>query len=222
MNALTLGILTVVGGAIGGLIAVLYYTYSSFRQEKALIFLFSKEFMLLYGRCTMYFEQMLKSSVSLSTLYEVTDTGTVEKLSEIITDLLILDSVINLKADFFQVIRWAHRASKTDTVDASAQSKAMVFFMGDVGNVELPDELYGRNRYKDYKKNILAVLDYLERLNKRRDFSFLIESVESLITRRKKKLNDFINNSRTELDEYDKKLDQLRLEEKEKIISVRK
>ena len=99
-------------------------------------------------------------------------------MSEIITDLSILETVIKLKADFFQVIRWAHRASKADTVDANAQSKAMVFFMGDVGDIALPDKSYGRNRYKDYKKNILVVLDYLERLNKRRDFSFLIEDIE--------------------------------------------
>ncbi len=216
MDDLTL-ILTVVGGAIGSFIVVLYYIYSSFRQEKALILLFSHEFMLLYSRCTLYFEQMLNKSVSISTLYEVTDTGTIEKLSEIITDLSILNTVINLKADFFQVIRWAHRASKTDTVDASAQSKAMVFFMGDVN---LSGKSYGRNWYKNYKKNILAVLDYLEILNNRRDFSFLIEDINSLITRRKKKnLNDFINISRAQLDEYENKLDQLRLKEKEKFIS---
>jgi hypothetical protein len=117
MDALTLAIFTILGGAIGGFVAVFYNSYSSSRQEKALILLFVQEFMLLFRRCTMYYEQMLKGSVSFSTIYEATDAGTLEKLAEKISDHNVMKKIIKIKADFFQVIRWAHRASRTEAID---------------------------------------------------------------------------------------------------------
>jgi hypothetical protein len=216
MDALTLAIFTIIGGAIGGFIAVFYNSYSTFRQEKALVLLFVQEFMLLFKRCTMYYEQMLKGSVSFSTLYEATDSGTLEKLAEIISDHNILKTIIKIKADFFQVIRWAHRSSRPDEIDAEAQSKAVVFFMGDA---KIPDGSYGRNRYKDYRENIFQVLEYLEHLNKKRNLANLFEYLKSIITGESKKLDEYINNCKEDLESNQKTLDHLRIQEKEILIN---
>jgi hypothetical protein len=210
MDAFTLAILTIFGGTIGGLIAIFYSSYSSFQQEKALILLFCQEFMLLYKRCAMYYEQMLKNSVSFSTLYEASNTGTIEKLAEKISDYDILRSIIKLKADFFQIIRWAHRASRQDAIDSGAQSRAVVFFMGDVTAL---DGSYGRTRYRLYRKDIDEVLNYLEWLDRKKNLLSLIDYLKQLLIGRRKSLKDFIAKSRTELNESENTLDRLRLQE---------
>jgi hypothetical protein len=211
MDALTLAALTILGGTIGGFIAVFYNSFSTFRQEKALILLFSQEFMLLFKRCTMYYEQMLKGSVSFSTLYEASNTGTLEKLAEKILDYNVLKTIIKLKADFFQVIRWAHRASRQDAIDVGAQSRAVVFFMGDVTDI---NGSYGRTRYMDYRRNVDEVLNYLEWLDGKRNLISIIDHLRLLVVGRRQNLDDFIKMSRAELDETEKKISQLRLEEK--------
>jgi hypothetical protein len=176
------------------------------------ILLFVQEFMLLFRRCTMYYEQMLNGSISFSTLYEATDTGTLEKLTEIISDHNVLKTIIKIKADFFQVIRWAHRASRPETINADAQSKAVVFFMGDV---KTPEGSYGRNRYKNYKENILLVIGYLETLNNKKNLPNSIEYLRTKVTGADKKLDEFINKCKAGLEANEKMLDQLRLQEKE-------
>lgn len=161
-------------GVLGVCLLLAWNVYVRKTQEKALLQTFIQEFLLLYKRCAMYYNQMTIGAISYSTLFEISDAGMVTKLAETTNEPPIIETVMRLKADFFQVIRWAHMMSKEveTTVwrtepdpndpsrkiktkrtttrsepDPEAQSKAMVFFVGEATSAD-----NFRERYKDYRK----------------------------------------------------------------------
>jgi hypothetical protein len=218
MGPVTIALLTVFGGFIGGLTIVLYNKFSTDKQEKAIILLFLEESVITFKRCAMYYGQMLRSEASLSTLFEISDSATFTKLGEISSNVPIIETIMKLKASFFQVIRWADRASRIDPesqrymIDAEAQSKAMVFFMGDIRRA---DNSYGRDRHKEYVKDIRTILDYLRRLNSQHSFANWLARVVPKLKTQTIALNSLMENMRKEIDTLETELDSLRLEEKE-------
>lgn len=161
---------------IGGLLVVIYHLYISNRQEKALLVFFIQEFILLFHRCTMYYRQMLTRKVSYS-IFGISDASSFIKLAEVIKDNRIIEAVLGLKANFFQVIRYADKASESiasyNTLTGqkqrqlawqnavNAQSTAIVFF---VGEVYKKDKFY-RREFENYIQKITLLLDYLEKIN---------------------------------------------------------
>lgn len=224
-------------GILGVCLLLAWNVYVRKTQEKALIQTFIKEFLLLYNRCTMYYDQMTRDKISYSTLFEISDSGMVTKLAELTNEPSIIETVMKLKADFFQVIRWAHMMSKgvestiwktipdpnnhnrkirikqittVSQPDLDAQSKAMVFFVGEATSVD-----NFRERYKDYTKKIRMLLDYLEDLNSKRDYGCLPLIIDR-VRGRTKALREFIDESRVRLNESMVEIEKVREKEKEK------
>jgi len=208
MTSLINALIGFAGGLLGALLIVLYYNHVSNRQKRALVLVFAQEFMLLFERCTIYYEQMLKKTISFSTLFQIGDSTTVTKLAEETTNTSILETIGNLKAEFFQVIRGADKASAaTDTL---SQSKAIAFFMG---SLQSEDNSLDRLGYKAKKDGICEILDYLGKLNSRWDLRLLAYPFSNLREQRKG-LNAFIEKSRKKLATLETQLEKLRLEEK--------
>lgn len=218
-----LAILAVLGGLVGGCIMVVYYRRSDRRQETALLVLFIQEFVLLYKRCAMYYQQMITGKVSFSSLCETTDTGTLEKLAGVSSNPKVLSTLVQVKSNFFQVIKWANRVneysvltrvnqpqdadnlqeakrsrpawkSREEALMTDAQSKAMAFFMGDV---TAPDGSFGRSRFIEYKADIIEIISHLR----------LLDKAGSLKT--------FIEKCRRELDEDSDKIEESRKKEED-------
>jgi hypothetical protein len=145
---------------------------------------------------------------------------------------------MKLKADFFQVIRWAHMMSKevkttiwrtepdpnssngkirikeTTTVLApnpEAQSKAMVFFVG-----EATSENNFRERHRDYRNKICALLEHLEMLNSKCDYG-RVPLIIDRVRGRTKSLKKFIDDTRISLNESLTEIEEVREEEKKKL-----
>jgi hypothetical protein len=223
-------------GVLGVCLLLAWNVYVRKTQEKALLQTFIQEFLLLYKRCTMYYGQMTTGAISYSTLFEISDAGMVTKLAETTNEPPIIETVMQLKADFFQVVRWAHMMSKavettvwrtepdpnnpnrkirikqTTTIsapDPEAQSKAMVFFVGEATSTD-----NFRETYKDYRKKISALLDYLEQLNSKRDYGYLpliIDRIRGRTTALKKLIDD----SRVSLDESTEQIEKVREKERQ-------
>jgi len=226
---------------IGAVLVIIYNDRVSKRQEKALIQVFTQEFLLLFKRCAMYYGQMLKGAISHSTLFEITDSATVTKLAEVTKNPSIVQTVIQLKASFFQSIRWANMAittvqettkhkpmlptvegpAETDVTltksipDTDSQSKTIVFFMGELTN---PDGSFGRVGYKGKMEGITKLLDYLKTLNSQRSLGWLIEKL-GFESGKKKEIEDFIEEARQQLKETEQVLEERRTEEKEMWVS---
>ena len=231
-------ITVLLAGVLGVCLLLAWNVYVRKTQEKALLQSFIQEFLLLYKRCAMYYYQMNKGSISYSTLFEISDAGMVAKLAEVTNEPHVIETVMKLKADFFQVIRWAHMMSKevkttiwrtendpnasngkirikeTTTVLApnpEAQSKAMVFFVG-----EATSEHNFRKRHRDYRDKICALLNHLEMLNSKCDYGY-IPLIIDRVKGRTKALRKFIDDTRISLDESLVEIEEDREEEKKRL-----
>jgi signal transduction histidine kinase len=201
---------------------IAFNTHRTNRQKKALILLFAKEFMLLFERCKNYYNQMLIGGQSKSTLFEISDSTTVAKLGEVGTNISVIEAIMTLKANFFQVIRWAHMATRIDPktqkliFDRGSRDNALAFFMGDA---VVPGKKFGMVRYKEYKEQIEEVLGYLAKISSE-DFDlgkFLhLPSFLSNYKEQNKELEEFIKKSREDLNKFAQELDKLRFKHQKK------
>lgn len=210
---------------IGGSLVVIYHHHISNRQEKALLVLFIQEYILLLHRCTMYYRQMLTKKVSYSTLFSISDASSFTKLAEVIKDNRIIETVLGLKANFFQVIRYADRASQSIANyniltgqkqrqlalqnALNAQSTAIVFF---VGEVHKKGKFY-RREFENFIQKITLLLDYLEKINSPNIFMQLLINCFPKLKVQRNSVDRFITGCRGELDLRKEILELLRQKE---------
>jgi len=177
-----MGTVLVLLTALAAVIYIIYYIRVSYRQEKAILVLFLQEFTLLLRRSAMYYGQMLKGKISFSTLFEITDASLYGKLAEVVKDPKIIETALDLRAQFFQVIRYANMASdelaksdmpadkeirKAHKSNATKyQSLAIIFFAGDM----FVDGQFSRAGIDDIISKISSILKYLDHVNSRLDF----------------------------------------------------
>jgi len=202
-------------GVMGG---IWYSSYVTYRQEKAVLVTLIQEFTLLIGRLTLYYTQYLnpERGVSYSTLFDLSDEASFIKLSEVARNKQIIQTALQLKADFFQVIRFADKASEAlirgNQKDAlSAQSMALVFFLGD----KIPGDKFKRDRYKEYIKKINILLNHLQELNTLNWFNKLIINLTSSLKKELSTTDNFIADRREFINERERDLDSLRKTEKD-------
>ena len=208
-------LISILSAVIGGIIVVIYESYVSKRQEKALLIVFAKEFINLFRRCSMYYDQMLKGAISASTLCEISDSETVTKLAEITGNTKILGEIIDLKTWFFQVVRQADMASDalalSDKEKARThQARAMAFFMGDPND---DTGQFDRRRYETYTRNILSIVDYLYKLNEPTSFEIVTHNIIRSERQQALAIRDFCKWARETLNEKNKQLCDLRRHE---------
>ena len=202
------------------------------RQEKAILVLLVQEFALLLQRTEMYYRQMLDAGISFSTLFEASDSSTFVKLAEVSTNTKVVESVLNLKADFFQVIRYANKASeaaakaqvlksigKDEDADDKlkeakiAQGMAVTFFMGNL----MEEGLFHRNRYKEYINNLRYIINYLKTINELPWFFVHLLRFMPKIRWEKEALDNFVALRRKKLSQTKKELATLRENEKNRL-----
>lgn len=208
--------ISLLSAMIGGVIVVIYERYVSKRQEKALVMVFAQEFINLFSRCSMYYDQMLRGRISSSTLFEISDSATVTRLAELTGNAKILRAVIDLKTWFFQVIRHADMASAALALGDNAkaaehQALAIAFFMGDP--VDSSGE-FDRRRYESYIDSILSILDYLKDLNEPSCVGAVAGQIIHSERQQAIAINDFGKEARKTLVEKSNQLKDLRMTEK--------
>jgi len=120
MNALFYIVIPILTALLGVWVGRKYDAFVLNRQEKAILVLFLQEFALLLCRTKMYYRQMIGGGISFSTLFEASDASTFVKLAEVSKNSKAIDRTLKLKADFFQVIRYANKAS-----EAAAKAHAL-------------------------------------------------------------------------------------------------
>lgn len=226
MDALASFVAALFAAIIGALLGIKYSSLISNRQEKAILVLLLQEFTMLLSRTTTYYEQSLNGNISFSTLFEVSDSSTFTKLAELEKNSEIIKTALKLKADFFQVVRYANKASeciaqkrmaevsgndelakKKEEEANFAQAMALIFFLGDG---------LARNRYKAYIDNMFLILYYLQELNTPPKLeSFLLNLIPSFKIEIRS-ADKFIAEYRKQLEGQNEKLDLLR--EKEKLL----
>ena len=136
----------IVGALTAGLFSVIYSNYRINREYKSLIIAFASELLLAFERCVMYYKQSLHlpATISYSALFDFIDASVLSKLASVTKDLAIVEAIMHLKAQYFQIGRHAEEAGKFKaqadrfSKDANelnraaghAQLTALAFFLG--------------------------------------------------------------------------------------------
>jgi len=216
-------LIPLIAGFGGSLLGIRHSERSRKNEYKSLLLLLIQEYMLLLGRSTMYYNQFVDGPVSFSSLFQLSDNNTFLKLAQVSDNTDCIKVALELKADFFQVVRHVQRASEhmSKYIDEqvkghkpladeefkkakSWQSMAMNFFVGD----QAIDGHFHRNRYGQYIEKITVLLDELKRLNSERTY-WIFHS-------RKKVLDRYVKSEITKLEQMREKIRLIR--EKEEIL----
>jgi hypothetical protein len=140
------------GGLAGTLISIIYSQLRNKREYSSLILSFCFEFVLLFDRCVMYYEQAVGDQISYSTLFTFTDSSAFSKLASVTNNPEVATVIIELKAKYFQIKRhtdeaanYALEGSRTRNLEDKkifmekahhAQGTALAFFLGSYDELE--------------------------------------------------------------------------------------
>jgi hypothetical protein len=161
--------------------------------------------------------------VSYGALFEMNDSLTLAKLAEVTKNPNIIKTVFKLKADLFQVIRYANQSVEYNTLTEVLEIHqqplgiAMAFFMG---SRELDGTFY-RGRYKEYIEDVTTILDHLEVLNSKPEIISTITSFLPFIAKHTLKTQIYIKETREQLKNLDEKLTSLRSREEAELLKSR-
>ena len=211
------------------IIVVFYQLYKSYCEEKEVIESFIQEYISYIRRFTTIYETILlrENSQAEQNLVNksqdmndalVLDEG--KALVRIIRDKSIYRRIIKLNGYFARIKDWEKITSAPDfqspksIMDSSSASMMLQAFLGDVRQ---EDGSFYRYDFKEYIDDIVAILDYLNRINTHFLFRFL-----ALLSSRYKKeiaeVGSFLAVKEPELDSLRWRLEKLRLLEEKYLL----
>ena len=211
------------------IIVVFYQLYKSYCEEKEVIESFIQEYISYIRRFTTIYETILlrENSQAEQNLVNksqdmndalVLDEG--KALVRIIRDKSIYRRMAKLNGYFARIKDWEKITSAPDfqssksIMDSSSTSMMLQAFLGDVRQ---EDGSFYRYDFKEYLEDIVAILDYLNRINTHFLFRFL-----ALLSSRYKKeiaeVGSFLAAKEPELDSLRWRLEKLRLLEEKYLL----
>ena len=211
------------------IIVVFYQLYKSYCEEKEVIESFIQEYISYIRRFTTIYETILlrENSQAEQNLVNksqdmndalVLDEG--KALVRIIRDKSIYRRMAKLNGYFARIKDWEKITSAPDfqssksIMDSSSTSMMLQAFLG---NVRQEDGSFYRYDFKEYIDDIVAILDYLNRINTHFLFRFL-----ALLSSRYKKeiaeVGSFLAVKEPELDSLRWRLEKLRLLEEKYLL----
>ena len=214
---------------IACIIVVFYQLYKSYCEEKEVIESFIQEYISYIRRFTTIYETILlrENSQAEQNLVNksqdmndalVLDEG--KALVRIIRDKSIYRRMAKLNGYFARIKDWEKITSAPDfqssksIMDSSSTSMMLQAFLGDVRQ---EDGSFYRYDFKEYLEDIVAILDYLNRINTHFLFRFL-----ALLSSRYKKeiagVGSFLAAKEPELDSLRWRLEKLRLLEEKYLL----
>ena len=178
-------LIPIISGFGGTLLGIRHSDISQRKEYKSLLLLLIQEYMLLLERSTMYYKQFVDGPVSFSSLFQISDNNTFLRLSKVSDSTDCIKAALELKADFYQVMRHVQRASEhmSKYIDEqikghkvladeelkkakSAQSMAMNFYVGDL----FVKGSFSRNKYEKYFDKIKILVSELKKLSYEKHF----------------------------------------------------
>lgn len=142
----------ILGALAGALTSIAYNWWLTRKEYRSLILSFCAEFVALYERCGMYYDQAVRGEVSYSALFSFTDASAFSKLAAVSKNPEVPTAIIELKAKYFQTQRHVEEASRfalegSRTSDVKekrvnmekashAQETALAFFLGEHEEIE--------------------------------------------------------------------------------------
>ena len=213
------------------IILFFYHLYHSYSEEKSIIQSRIQKYISYLRRFTTIYEEILQAETSqaeqvLNENQDMNDTLALDgkkTLLRVIRDQSIYRRIVNLDGYFSRIKEWEKTISAPDLkssksiMSLSSVSRMLQAFLGDVRKV---NGSYDRYDFKKYLEDIVAILEYLNRLNTH----FLLRFLVRLSSRFKEEIEEvgsFIVLKESELDSLRWRLEKLRLLEEKYLIEQR-
>jgi len=215
------------------IIVLFYQLYKSYSEEKAIIESLIQKYVSYIRRFTTIYEEILQGENSqagqnlLIKTQDMNDSFVLDgkkTLLRVTRDKSIYRRIITLNGYFSRIKDWERTISAPDF-----QSSKSVMYSGSIsrmlqaflGDVRQEDGSFYRYDFKEYIEDIVAILDYLNRINTHFLFRFL-----ALLSLRFKEeiagVGSFIAAKESELDSLRWRLEKLRLLEEKYLLEQRK
>ena len=209
-----------------------YQLYKSCSKEKLIIESFIRKYVSYIRRFTTIYEEILQEETSqaeqvLNENQDMNDTLALDgnkTLLRVIRDQSIYRRIVNLDGYFSRIKEWEKTISAPDLkssksiMSLSSASRMLQAFLGDVRQ---EDGSFYRYDFKEHIEDIVAILDYLNRINTHFLFRFL-----ALLSSRYKEeiaeVGSFIAVKESELDSLRWRLEKLRLLEEKYLLEQKK
>jgi len=211
------------------IIVFFYQLYKSYSEEKAIIESFIQNYVSYIRRFTTIYEKILQGKNNqaeqnlLIKTQDVNDAFVLDEkkaLVRVIRDKSIYRRIMKLNGYFSRINDWEKTISAPDfqssksIMDSSSISRMLQAFLGDVRQ---EDGSFYRYDFKEHIEDIVAILDYLSRINTHFSFRFL-----ALLSSRYKEeiaeVGSFIAVKEPELDSLRWRLEKLRLLEEKYLL----
>ena len=208
-----------------------FQLYKSCSKEKLIIESFIRKYVSYIRRFTTIYEEILQEETSqaeqvLNENQDMNDTLALDgkkTLLRVIRDQAIYRRIVNLDGYFSRIKEWEKTISAPDLkssksiMSLSSASRMLQAFLGDVRQ---EDGSFYRYDFKEHIEDIVAILDYLNRINTHFLFRFL-----ALLSSRYKEeiaeVGSFIAVKESELDSLRWRLEKLRLLEEKYLLEQR-
>jgi len=214
------------------IIVFFYHLYHSYSEEKSIIQSRIQKYISYLRRFTTIYEEILQEETSqaeqvLNENQDMNDTLALDgkkTLLRVIRDQAIYRRIVNLDGYFSRIKEWEKTISAPDLkssksiMSLSSASRMLQAFLGDVRQ---EDGSFYRYGFKEHIEDIVAILEYLNRINTHFLFRFL-----ALLSSRPKEriaaVGSFIAVKESELDSLRWRLEKLRLLEEKYLLEQRK
>ena len=214
---------------IACIIVFFHKLYKSYSEEKAIIESFIQKYVTYIRRFTTIYEEILQGENSqggnnlVNKSQDMNDTLALDgkkTLLRVIRDQAIYRRIVNIDGYFSRIKEWEKTISAPDLkssksiMSLSSASRMLQAFLGDVRQ---EDGSFYRYDFKEHIEDIVAILDYLNRINTHFLFRFL-----ALLSSRYKEeiavVGSFIAVREAELDSLRWRLEKLRLLEEKYLL----
>jgi hypothetical protein len=214
------------------IIVFFYHLYHSYSEEKSIIQSRIQKYISYLRKFTTIYEEILQEETSqaeqvLNENQDMNDTLALDgkkTLLRVIRDQAIYRRIVNLDGYFSRIKEWEKTISAPDLkssksiMSLSSASRMLQAFLGDVRQ---EDGSFYRYDFKEHIEDIVAILDYLNRINTHFLFRFL-----ALLSSRYKEeiaeVGSFIAVKESELDSLRWRLEKLRLLEEKYLLEQKK
>jgi hypothetical protein len=209
---------------IACIIVFFYKLYKSYSEEKAIIESFIQKYVSCIRRFTTIYEKILQGENNqaeqnlVNKTQDMNDTLVLDRkktLLRLIRDQSIYRRIVKLNGYFSQIKEWEKTISAPDF-----QSSKSIMYSSSISGRQEDDSFY-RYDFKEHIEDIVAILDYLNRINTHFLFRFL-----TLLSSRYKEeiaeVGSFIAVKESELDSLRWRLEKLRLLEEKYLLEQKK
>jgi len=214
---------------IACIVVFFYKLYKSYSEEKAIMESLIQKYVSYIRRFATIYEEILQGknnqaeqnlAIKTQDMNDTFISDGKKTLLRVIRDKSIYRRIVKLNGYFSRIKDWERTISASDfqsskpVMDSSPISRMLQAFLGDVRQ---EDSSFYRYDFKEYIKDIVAILDYLNRINTRFVFRFLA----LLSSRSKEKIavvGRFIAVKESELDSLRWRLEKLRLLEEKYLL----